>query len=285
MTLRGARSPLPAVLLLGAFVACAPDGEGREGRADQAGEQAARSTVESDGVTIQYVAHACFVITSPEGVSLLVDPYESRWWLGYDFPTTLGGPDAALLSHPHPDHDAGYEAGRDVPWGEETAVLTSPGQYVLDDITVFGIRGKHADPYGEEFGQRNTIWLIETDGLRIAHIGDNGPVTDEIVEDLGRVDILMLPVDDIEHILSHEAVVEWRTRLSPRVLVPMHYRHDDLEVDPESPSDLASIDEWLTRQRGVETQPTNMVRVRYDVLPELPQVWVFPHYPTLTPPR
>jgi L-ascorbate metabolism protein UlaG (beta-lactamase superfamily) len=252
-----------------------------------AGDDASNSsaTPQRDGVTIEYIAHAAFRITTREGTTLMVDPYESRWWLGYDFPTNLPDPAAVLLSHPHPDHDAGYETGREVPWGDEVAALTSPGQYVFDGVNVYGIRGKHADPYGEEFGQRNTIWLIDTGDLRIAHIGDNGPVTDEIVEALGRVDILMLPVDDLEHILTHDEVAEWRTRIGPRVVIPMHYRHDDLEVDPESPSDLAPVDDWLSSQIGVERLPAHVRTVRFDVLPELPQVWVFPHYPALAPPN
>jgi hypothetical protein len=31
-----------------------------------------------------------------------------------------------------------------------------------------------------EFGQINTLWLIEAAGVRIGHWGDNGPVTDAI---------------------------------------------------------------------------------------------------------
>jgi L-ascorbate metabolism protein UlaG (beta-lactamase superfamily) len=267
-----------------ALAAAGPIGCAPASGDDPSASGASASAPESQGVTIEYIAHAAFLITGPDGTSLLIDPYESRWWLGYDFPALEEDPTAVLLSHPHPDHDAGYEAGRDVPWGESSAVLTSPGQYVFDEINVRGVRGKHADPYGEEFGQRNTIWLVETGGLRIAHIGDNGPVTDEIVQALGHVDVLMIPVDDVEHILTHAAVDEWRARLSPKVMIPMHYRHDDIEIDPESPSDLASIDDWLSRQIDFGRLPENHITITADDLPPAPRIWVFPHSPGVVTP-
>ncbi|MFV1986445.1 MAG: MBL fold metallo-hydrolase [Gemmatimonadota bacterium] len=274
---------LSALAVLGAG-ACSPDAGGDAG-GDTAPAEARAGGEAPAGVTIEYIAHASFRITAPDGTILMVDPYESRWWLGYDFPADLDAPTAVLLSHPHPDHDAGYEAGRDVPWGDEVAVLTSPGQYVFDGVKVYGVRGKHADPYGKEFGQRNTIWLIDTGELRIAHIGDNGPVTDEIVAALGRVDILMLPVDDAEHILSHEEVEEWRARLSPRVLIPMHYRLDDIEIDPDSPSDLQSIEDWLTRQIDFGRLDENSITLTADDLPPSPRIWVFPHSPAVVSPN
>jgi L-ascorbate metabolism protein UlaG (beta-lactamase superfamily) len=57
-----------------------------------------------------------------------------------------------------------------------------PGVYRFGEISVSGIEGKHAEPYGKEFGQTNTIWLLEVAGLRIVHIGDNGPITEAIAD-------------------------------------------------------------------------------------------------------
>ena len=171
-----------------------------------------------DEVRIEYVAHACFRIVAPSGRSVAIDPWESRWWLGYDFPEGLPTSDAVLITHPHSDHDGGRAAGRPLPWAAETPVLTDPGVYDVGDdgdIHVLGIRGKHADPYGKEFGQVNTLWLLEVGGLRILHIGDNGPITDDIARQAGRVDILLLPIDDEYHILDHDAIEAYRSRLAP----------------------------------------------------------------------
>jgi L-ascorbate metabolism protein UlaG (beta-lactamase superfamily) len=190
-----------------------------------------------------------------------------------------------LITHPHSDHDGGLAAGRKLPWDSGTPVVTDPGSYEFGEIKIRGIRGKHADPYGKEFGQTNTIWLLEIAGLRIVHIGDNGPVTDAIIEQAGRVDILMLPIDSDYHILAKKAVEEFRERLAPTVLIPMHYRHPDLETDPDSPDDLGEIDGWLKEQTDVRRLKTHTWQVGRDKLPDSPQVLVFQHSPRVTAPR
>src|SRR6266567_3754720 len=146
-----------------------------------AGHVTAQDTAKDNrAVTIEYIAHACFRVTSPSGKQVLIDPYASRVWLGYDFPSNVRA-DAVLISHPHYDHDGGEAMGRKVPWPPNTLVLRNPGTNQLADITIAGFAGKHADPWGKEFGQSNTIWLVEIAGLRIVHLGDNGPLSDATI--------------------------------------------------------------------------------------------------------
>ena len=107
---------------------------------------------ESPGIEIEYVAHASFILRAPDGTELLLDPYASRVWLGYDWPEGIQ-PDAVLITHPHYDHDAGRYRGMPFPWGSEVAVVDAPGTHTFGPFTVTGVEGKHADPYGREFGQ------------------------------------------------------------------------------------------------------------------------------------
>jgi L-ascorbate metabolism protein UlaG (beta-lactamase superfamily) len=187
---------------------------------------------------IRYIGHACFCLTSPGGTRLVLDPYNSHVWLGYRFPETIEA-DAVLVSHPHFDHDAHYYI-RGFP-----AVFRNAGRFTFGDVRMEGVRGKHADPYGREFGQINTLWLVETAGLRLAHLGDNGPLTPGEVQTLGRVDVLFAPVDDTEHILKYSELDTILAALRPRVVVPMHYRL------PAGPDDLGGIDAWLAKQPRV----------------------------------
>jgi L-ascorbate metabolism protein UlaG (beta-lactamase superfamily) len=190
-------------------------------------------------VRIEYVAHASFVVESPGGVRALVDPYNGTRWLGYSFPAGLGA-DVVLVSHY--DHDASYYAPAQAP------VLRTPGVYAFSDLRVSGIEGRHAEPWGQEFGGTNTLWLIETGGLRIAHLGDTGPLSEASLRALGTVDVLMLPVDDQDHILKRAEIVAIRNALRPAVTVPMHYRLAELTRLPDS---LGTIDRWLAEQRNV----------------------------------
>lgn len=228
-------------------------------------------------VAVEYIAHSCFRIHTAKGTRLLIDPYASHVWLGYDFPARLAA-DAVLITHPHYDHDADVLLGQQPPpWTPAVRVLRDPGHYKIADVTITGIRGKHADPWGKEFGQTNTIWLLEVDGLRIAHVGDNGPLTEATLHELGRVDILMLPIDSKYHILKAAEIEAIRKALHPRVLIPMHYRIPDLEPSPDSPQDLGDIDPWLAGQENVVQLYSSIATFTAGSLLPAQAVVVFPH--------
>ncbi len=222
-------------------------------------------------VRVEYLAHACFVVESPGGVRALVDPYTGTRWLGYSFPRGLAA-DVVLVSHPHYDHDASYYAPADAP------VLKRPGAFALGDLRVTGIEGRHAEPWGAEFGGTNTLWLIETGGLRIAHLGDTGPLSEAALRALGQVDVLMLPVDDQDHILKRAEVAAIRAALRPALTLPMHYR---LAVLGKLPDSLGTIDVWLGEQPDVVRASSHATVVRER--PAEPQVLVLPPSPDVKP--
>jgi L-ascorbate metabolism protein UlaG (beta-lactamase superfamily) len=222
-------------------------------------------------VRVEYVAHACFVVESPSGVRALVDPYNGTRWLGYSFPEGIRA-DVVLVSHPHYDHDASYYAPASAP------VLRTPGVRSFADLRVTGIEGRHAEPYGEEFGRINTLWLIETGGLRIAHLGDTGPLSEASRKALGRIDVLLLPVDDQDHILDRAEIAAIRSELQAAVTVPMHYRLAQLTQLPDS---LGPIDAWLGEQRNVVRLGSHATVL--SERPRSPQVLVFAPSPGVKP--
>jgi L-ascorbate metabolism protein UlaG (beta-lactamase superfamily) len=246
----------------------------------------ARLRLQPGQVAIEYIAHSCFRIHTATGARLLIDPFASRMWLGYDFPRKLAA-DAVLITHPHYDHDADTLIGHaPPPWAPDVRVMRDPGAYKVSDVTITGIRGKHADPWGKEFGQTNTIWLLEIDGLRIAHLGDNGPLTDANVKELGRVDILMMPIDAKHHILKDAEIDAIRKALHPRIVIPMHYRIPDLEPSADSPEGLGEIDPWLAGQQNVVRLESNIATFTASSLLPSQIVVMFPHSPKVAaPPR
>lgn len=231
-------------------------------------------TAAAGQVELEHVAHACFVVESPGGTRIAVDPYSGTRWLGFGFPDDLDV-DAVLITHPHYDHDASAAFPERVP------VLREAGSYAVGDVRIEGIAGRHADPYGREFGQVNTLWRLETGGLRLAHLGDTGPPTPETAAALGPVDVLMLPVDGLDHILKPAEIDAWRAALSPRITVPMHYRHDELAGLPES---LGPVDPWLEGRDFVVRSAESRVRLEPDaegaarvlVLPPRPGLPLWP---------
>ena len=233
--------------------------------------------LEPGEVVIESIAHACFRIHSAGG-RVLIDPYASRVWLGYPFPEELAT-DAILITHPHFDHDGGEFIGLKVPWAPELRVLRDPDTYTVDDFHITGIRGKHADPWGKEFGQKNTIWRLEVGGLRIVHLGDNGPLTESNIRELGPVDILMIPIDAREHILKQHEIQAIRDTVRPRILIPMHYRYPDLESSEDSPRGLGPIDPWLTGRKGLTRLDNNYSLFTAGSLSSDERIVVFRHSP------
>jgi len=76
----------------------------------------------SNAITIEYIAHACFRITSPSGKQLLIDPFASRVWIGYDYPDGIES-DAVLITHPHYDHDGGVSPDHTPPWPDTRMLM------------------------------------------------------------------------------------------------------------------------------------------------------------------
>lgn len=233
----------------------------------------AQSTSDENGVIIEYIAHAAFVLTSPDGTKIIIDPYASNVWIGYDFPE-IPGVDAIVVTHPHYDHDGGQYRGRQPDWQKELPSFQQIGHYQIGDIKLTGVPGKHSDPYGREFGQKNIIWVIEAGGLRIAHLGDNGPITDSIRHAIGKVDILMLPADGDQHILKNDEVLDFINALEPKIQIPMHYCLPELEKTGNCPGGLLPVINPPVSGAQVK-MVGNGVRLKSGDLPQKSEYWIF----------
>ncbi len=239
---------------------------------------------DSSRVTVEYIAHAAFRLEADDGTAIVIDPYADRVWLSYDFPEGIEA-DAWLVSHPHYDHDGGEYRGMEPPWPPGAKILRFPGDFEVGPFRVVGVAGRHAEPYGEEFGRFNTIWKIEVSGITLVHWGDNEPIDETMAELLGKVDILMLPIDATEHLISTDAVDEIVARLEPRILIPMHYRLAELEPSSDRPKNLGPIDPWLIDRQGVHRLETNRLEISHGELPESgTQIRVLRHSPLVHPP-
>ena len=242
-------------------------------------------------VSITYIAHACFLI-SDGTTTIMLDPYADRVWLGYDFQRDISV-DAVFITHPHYDHDGGIFRGKRPYWMFETPFYQNPAEYEIGDFKVKGIIGKHADPYGKEFGQMNTIWKVEINGIVFAHWGDNGPLSTQNFEDLKDVNVLLIPMDGDYHIITSEAYAETFQVLEPKMIIPMHYRIPELEENGDSPSNLGEIEPFLAQRPPINIDSTssylpNVVNLETHVLhiseQKLPQkstYYVFTHSPKL----
>lgn len=94
----------------------------------------------------------------------------------------------------------------------------------------------------------------------------------------------MMPGDGVDHILSKEATAEIISALEPRLVIPMHYRLSDLEVDEDSPGDLGEIEPWLEGRRPVGRTGSHIASFSVGGLPVGTEYLVFDHAPYLQAP-
>ena len=184
-------------------------------------------------VDINWLGHSCFRIKGSHGV-IITDPYPPD--LGY----SLGKPTARIVtvSHQHPSHS--YVQGIS---GEPRQVIR-PGEYEISGVLIIGIATFH-DAVGGRNRGKNTVYLMEVDGVSICHLGDLGHVlTAEQVEEIGDVDVLLLPVGGVSTINATMAAEVIR-RLEPKAVVPMHYK------TPAIDRKLEPVSEFL-KEMGVE---------------------------------
>ncbi|NAS30325.1 hypothetical protein GTQ40_05030 [Flavobacteriaceae bacterium R38] len=236
--------------------------------------------ISQDKIEIEYLAHSSFKIHA-ENKTILLDPFADKIWIGYNFPENQEA-DAVFSTHPHYDHDGGIFLGFPPYWKDKIPFYSEPGNYSIGKIKVKGIKGKHSDPYGKEFKQKNTIWIIEVAGIRIAHLGDNGPLSEENLKELTAIDILMIPIDAQYHILKKEELKTVINQVKPRIIIPMHYKIPELEEDPEALDDLGILAPYLKGRNNVVKLETNKLTIKKEDIPLKQRYFVFKHSPLVT---
>lgn len=156
-------------------------------------------------LNIKYWGHSCFS-AELEGFTVVFDPYEPGYVPGLA-PLELTA-NAVLCSHGHGDH--AYAAAVTVTGGESPFTLET-------------IRCPHDDAGGKKRGM-NTIHILRSDGLSLAHMGDIGCMLPEAdINRLRGVDVLLIPVGGYYTIDAAQASA-LADAIGARVVIPMHYR-------------------------------------------------------------
>ena len=166
---------------------------------------------------IKWLGHSCFLITSVEGVRIVLDPYKSESHLNYI--EVREKADLVTVSHEHYDHN--YTAL--IPGNPE--VVKGHGTRNIKGIAIRGIDAWHDEAGGKERGS-NTIFCLSIEGMQVCHMGDLGhlPTEEQLIE-IGKVDILLLPVGGV-FTIDVKAANELIDKLKPKVAIPMHYKTD-----------------------------------------------------------
>lgn len=209
---------------------------------------------------IFWLGYACFRLRG-KNVTVIIDPFPPD--LGYN----LGKPEAEIvaITHGHPGHS--YVQGV----AGDAKQVAGPGEYEIAGVFITGVASFHDDKDGGLRG-KNTMYLFEMDGVTVCHLGDLGHVpSSKMVGDLGKVDVLLLPVGGVTTIDAAGAAEVMR-RLGPRIVVPMHYKTANLTRE------LQPVDRFLKEVGVKDALPQPRLSVSSANLPANLQV-VLLEYP------
>jgi L-ascorbate metabolism protein UlaG (beta-lactamase superfamily) len=172
---------------------------------------------------ITWFGHSCFRIKGKEAI-VLMDP------CGPDSGYSLGKvqADMVTVSNSHPGHSyietlqEGYR------------LIKGPGEYEMKDIYITGIPAFHDDEKGKKLG-KNTVYVIEMEGITLCHLGDLGhSLTPEVTGEIGNINVLFIPVGG-HSTIGGTAAADMVRNLNPGFVVPMHYKTADEKDDLEFP--------------------------------------------------
>ncbi len=177
-------------------------------------------------MNIQYYGHSCFKITTKpagratEEVVIFTDPFDKS--VGLRPPQ--GHADIVFVSHNHYDHN-NVSALKDDP-----VVIDLPGEYSAKGVNAIGLDTFHDKKEGAERG-KNTVYLIETEDIKICFLGDlGGSLSADQLEEIDGVDILFIPVGG-KYTLDGKEAAELVRKIEPKIAIPMHYKMKGSNLD------------------------------------------------------
>jgi L-ascorbate metabolism protein UlaG (beta-lactamase superfamily) len=203
------------------------------------------TTMQLHGNKITWLGHAGFLIVTPAGTVILIDP-----WITTNPKTppslkTFGRVDVILLTHGHPDHFADVVdlAAKHKPqivamyeiagWLESHGVqntmpMSKGGTQKVHDIEVTMVHAIHSSSIEEGgkhvyAGEPAGLIVRLPGGLTIYHAGDTCVFGDmKLIAEMYTPALAMLPIGDLYTMGPREAAVAIRL-LGVKHVVPMHY--------------------------------------------------------------
>jgi L-ascorbate metabolism protein UlaG (beta-lactamase superfamily) len=166
--------------------------------------------------------------------------------VGYKVPEAEA--DIVTTSHDHFDHNY-VKAVK----GEYVHINTS-GRHNVKGIEILGVDTFHDEAGGSKRGS-NVVFTYLVDGMKICHLGDLGHIlTEEQLNQIGRVDILLLPVGGTFTIDYREAS-ELAGKMNPRLIIPMHFK------TPVMSFNIDGVDKFVAGKDSVESIDENELEI------------------------
>lgn len=221
-----------------------------------------RVALNADQVRINYIGHSTFLIESPQLVRVATD------YNDYVRPPVL--PDIVTMNHAHSTH---YTDNPDAGIKHVLRGWASEEKPARIDVTYKDVRVRNVPTNirswstGGTERHGNSIFIFEMANMCIAHLGHlHHTLNQQQLNEIGRVDIVMVPVDGTLT-LDGEGMIEVLRSLKAPLMIPMHY------------FSAYTLDRFLARVRqdwDVEIADVPSVVLSKASLPAKPKILVLP---------
>jgi L-ascorbate metabolism protein UlaG (beta-lactamase superfamily) len=198
-----------------------------------------------NGIKLTWLGHATFLIETPGGRKVLVDPWVMNNPMTPANRKQLDKIDVMLCTHGHGDHigDAVELVKKHNPravgvyelcvWlnkkgAQQILPMNKGGSQQVGDIMVTMVHADHScgiDDGGQIiYGGEPCGYVIEFEnGVKIYHAGDTNVFGDmSIIHELYNPELVMLPIGDVFTMGPREAAHACRL-LQPETVIPMHF--------------------------------------------------------------
>jgi L-ascorbate metabolism protein UlaG (beta-lactamase superfamily) len=206
---------------------------------------------------VKWLGHACFLITSRDGLRVITDPYAVGGGINYS--PVKETADIVAVSHGHDDH-SNISAVEGKP-----EVVKGSGTKTTKGVQFKGIATYHDATQGGQRGP-NTTFCFTIDDIKLCHLGDLGHVlSPEQVSEIDAVDILFVPVGGFFTIDASTAnqVCE---QLRPKVVIPMHFKTSKCAYP------IADVEHFLKGKKTVRRVEDSEVDFERERLPATAEI-------------
>ena len=224
-------------------------------------------------VEVKWLGWACFYIKSSQGIRIVSDPFcmemvdkinKARL---KDRKNIIA--DIITVSHEHRDHNAVDEVNQVDFMGAD--IIREVGEKESKGIVFRGIGSYHDKIKGQRAGP-NTIFVFIVDGITFCHLGDLGHMlSEEKLEEIGKVDVLFIPVGGKATINAKEATILLK-KMKPKIAIPMHYRQKKANVNWTTP--ITSIDDFLKGKKNLKLVKSQGIELSANKLPKKMEIIV-----------
>lgn len=117
------------------------------------------------------------------------------------------------------------------PHTEEAIIIDGPGEYEVENISIKGVAAQaHLDAKADLMTA--TIYRIDVGELSVAIVGHIHPnLTEDQLELLGVVDVLVVPVGGNGYTLDATGAVQVVRAIDPKIVVPTHYAEQGVSYE------------------------------------------------------